>query len=536
MDTKGVAIPMRDAKELVGDVYLPRAKGRFPTILILTPYNRAYIGAALPSPEYKTAFFDRDVFAYVVVDWRGFFGSKAARSARAKLGEDGYDTVEWIARQPWSNGNVGMWGISAPGKAGFYTAEQRPPHLKCIAPIVASYGYRYKQFYHGGVLKRAYVDTLKAVGWGPRLGRMLAHPGEDEFWKWVEAANQTSRINLPVLLVTGWYDLHVEGIIDSYYDIRERGGPAARDHVRLLIGPWHHSAPGKEKQGELKFPEAVRFYDAELRRFFDHWLRDRRDNGWEKEPPIRYFLMGSNEWKHASDWPPPAIKEVAYYLRGEGKLAETPPPARDGNDSFRFDPANPSPSVGGALVYKSWDSSVPKLFPGPMDQRAQVEHRSDLLSYSSDELPAAVAATGAVRVRLHVSSDREVFDVAARLADVHPDGRSMLVTDGIQRVRASEPARSGPDKTAGTLEVTITLSTTAHTFKEGHRIRLLISSSNYPRFDTDPGREGQRQRGTLAGIATTHVHRNLARPSALLLPVLDAKPAEKRVRRERPDE
>jgi len=527
---------MRDGKSLIGDVYLPRKNGRFPVILILTPYNRKYIGAALPDPKLKTALFDRDVFAYAVVDWRGFFDSKDAGSKHVKPGEDGYDIVEWIAEQKWSNGKVGMWGISAPGKVGFYTAEERPPHLKCIAPVVCAHGYRYAQFFFGGVLKKAYVDTLVSVGWGPRLKPLLAHPTKDDFWDWVEGANRTPMINVPVMLVTGWYDLHVEGVIDTYHDITQRGGPKARGDVRLLIGPWHHSRPGKPKQGELDFPDAARVYDRELRRFFDYWLCDKKDNGWKDGLPIRYFQMGSNQWKESSVWPPRELKERTYYLQGGGKLAARPAQAKGQGDSFRFDPSDPSPSIGGMMVCKSWDPSAPKLSSGPMDQRANVESRNDFVSYTSDELGTAVAVVGAARVKLHVSSDRKDTDLAVRLIDVYPNGRSMLVTDGIQRMRFRAPGRAKLMEPGKVYPVTVVLSASAYTFLKGHRIRILVSSSNYPRFDVNTNTGRKRLFGPTACVATNRIWHGRGHPSALLLPVMDDQSAKPRTRREGSDQ
>lgn len=517
-EIRDVTIPMRDGAALAADVFLPRQAGRHPTILIMTPYNRAYLAAALPDPTLKTRLFARDLYAYVVVDWRGFYGSKAATFKKGALGEDGYDTVEWIAGQPWSDGKVGMWGKSAVGKVGFYTAEQRPPHLVCIAPLVAAYGYRYGQFYHGGVLKEGYVDTVERVGFDLRDFR--AHPTEDEFWEFVAQARRTSRINVPMLLMSGWYDLYVEGIIDTFRAIRSDAGPVARESVKLLIGPWVHNHVGKPQQGELIYADAAHFYDREVRRFFDYWLRGQGDNGWAQTSPIRYIQMSTDRWKTAEDWPPEGVSQVAWYLAPGGRLGADEPAAERAPDSFRYDPQSPSPTVGGMVVSKWWDASTPQTPDGPCDQRSRVESRDDCLIYTTQALESDVCVTGVPRVRLFVSSDRRDTDFAVRLTDVYPDGRSMLVSDGIQRMCYRKSTRAEQPLALGRVyEVTVELSTTAYAFQRGHKIRIVVSSSNYPRFSVNPNTGRPPNPGERGLVATNQVYCGPEQPSALLLPV-----------------
>lgn len=516
-----ISIPLRDGNELAADLFLPDGPGPFPTILIVTPYNRRYLTAALPHASLKSELFARDSYAFVVADWRGFFGSRSAkkrtRATAEDAGRDGYDIVEWIARQPWSNRKVGMWGLSAQARIQYMTAVERPPHLVCAVPIVAEYHFDHGQFFHGGVWKKGYTETAGSVGWN--MAALRSHPTRDDgFWDKVNAVlPPLSRIDIPMLVVTGWYDLHVEGIIDTFKAIRTSGEGTAR-HSRFLVGPWTHSFVGKLKQGELEFPEAEGRSDQEARQFFDYWLRDMKTNGWEKRPPVRYYQMGSGRWLDAESWPPGDGRETTYYLGSGGSLRETPP-GESGRDTFRYDPADPSPTVGGMNVSKSWDPSAPQIPDGPYDQRTRVESREDLVLYTSEPLSAPVAVAGAVRLNLHVSSDRKDTDFAVRLTDVHPDGRSMLITDGVQRMRFREPGEVRLMEPGTVYPVAVVLSVTSYRFQPGHRIRIIVTSSNDPRFEPNPNVDRPRLIGPKQLVATNSIHYGGRSQSALVLPV-----------------
>ena len=515
-----VAIPLRDGKELAADLFLPKGSGPFPTILIITPYNRMYLATALPSASLKSELFATDTYAYVVADWRGFFGSKSAkkrtRATARDSGKDGYDVVEWIARQAWSNQKVGMWGLSAQAKIQYMTAVERPPHLVCAVPIVAEYQFGHEQFFHGGVWKKGYAEMAGSVGWN--LSRLKAHPTRDGFWDKVNGAlPPLSRIRIPMLVVTGWFDLHAEGVIETFESIKSKGEGRARDS-KLLVGPWTHSFVGKLKQGELEFPAAKGRSDAEARQFVDYWLRDMKDNGWKERPPVRYFQMGSDRWLDAKSWPPGERPESAYYLGSDGKLQERPP-RESGRDTFRYDPRDPSPTVGGMNVSKSWDPSAPRIFAGPHDQRAKVESRQDLAIYTSDPLRAPVGFSGTARVKLHVSSDRKDTDFVIRLTDVYPDGRSMLITDGVQRMRYRESGREKLMEPGKVYLVTVVLSATSYQFLPGHRIRVVVTSSNDPRFEPNPNLDRRRLIGARNLIATNSIRHGGQFRSVLVLPV-----------------
>ncbi|HEB51401.1 MAG TPA: CocE/NonD family hydrolase [Desulfobulbus sp.] len=515
----GVRIPLRDGKALAADIYLPQRQGKFPTILIITPYNRKLMGAALPDPKLKgTLFFDREEYAIAIVDWRGFFGSKDARSSGAKPGKDGYDVVEWIAAQPWSNGRVGMWGPSALGKIQFYTAIENPPHLVCGVPMVSEFGYSYGQFFHGGVLKKAYVDTVTRVGFN--LDRVKSHPTDDRFWKAVAEMKQTSRIDIPLLLISGWYDLYTDGVLSTWRDIRTNGGPRARENVRLLIGPWDHSHTGKLKQGDLEFPNAEGYDLVEARRFFDYWLRDRKDNGWQERPRILYYLLGADTWQGLASWPQQPDIEYACYLSNGGTLTDRLESIAPLKECYLYDPSNPSPTIGGMTVYKFWDPTAPKVSSGPKDQRPVMQGRSDYLLFTGKVLDAPREVRGNPLVDLFISSDRVDTDFAVRLCDIYPDGRYILVTDGIQRVSLRMDGARPEYITPGNIyRLTVKLSVTAWSFQKGHRIGIIITSSNYPRFAVNPNLDRPRLFATSRlFVARNCVWSDSGNPSALRLP------------------
>jgi hypothetical protein len=525
----GVAIPMRDSKNLIADVWLPAKTGKFPTILMITPYNRKLLGASLPDPAFADGLLDREHYAYVIVDWRGFHGSAAAKVSALRmlikhedrltqLGEDGYDTVEWIARQPWSNGKVGMWGPSALGRIQYFTAATRPPHLVCAVPAVSSYGYEYDLYYYGGVLKQGYLDILGRVGYGFQK-KVLEHPSNDQFWQYLASLSHFNRIDIPMFVVSGWYDLYPEGALNAFDKLRRLGGPRARQGTKMLIGPWHHTAVGQRTQGGLDFPQAENIYTAETRQFFDFWLRDEKNNGWEQRQPVRYFQMGINEWKAASTFPPLTASESVYYLDDGKRLTSKKPAIARSSASFRYDPSNPSPTVGGMNAYLLKDPKTSAIGAGPRDQRPRVESRNDDLIYTSEVLNSAINWVGYAKVKLFVSSDREDTDFAIRLCDVYPDGRAMLITDGIRRMRYRNSVSHAELMVPGKIyPVTVTLSPTAYTFLKGHRIQIIITSSNYPRFAVNPNIGHKKLFTGHSLVAVNTVYQDPIHASALMLP------------------
>lgn len=525
-----VHVLMRDGKGLAADVFLPSPKGRWPTILIFTPYNKKVLGSALPGAARVSDLFGRGDYAFVIADWRGFYGSKGAavrngKPALRQVGKDGHDIVEWIAAQSWSDGKVGMWGPSALGMAQYQTAAEKPPHLSCIVPVVARFGTAYEDYFHGGVFKRAHALVRENVGFKGSMKIITDHPVRDRFWNFVELTTRLSfaKLDLPILVIGGWFDTETDALIDTFKRIRSSAGPIAREQSRLLVGPWDHmgAGAGKRKVGELAFKEAERVSEREAHRFFDYWLRGKKDNGWKDFPDVRYFQMGSRKWEAAETWPPPGNKAKTFYLQAGGQLARQPGQGDKPADTFRYDPNDPSPTIGGMVIHASWVASTRATPAGPVDQREKVERRNDHVSYTTKALDSDLAVKGIARARLFVSSDQVDTDFVVRLCDVHPDGRSMLVTDGAHRMRfrssLQEPQLMEPGQV---YEVTVSCQGTAHTFLKGHRIRILVSSSNFPRFDANPN-NGEHFTGGAkkALVATNSVYFDAAHPSALVLPV-----------------
>lgn len=259
---------MRDGKYLAADVYSPDTTQAFPVILIKTPYNKEWYQIhGLP--------LNTDDYAFVIVDWRGFYGSAGAATDSTNRGEDGYDCVEWIAQQSWCNGKIGIWGISAFGSVQYQTAREHPLHFLCGVPIVADPMLYYQRYFCGGIYRKAYVETMEVLGFNTE--HILQHPLYDVFWAFLGfITNYPQDINVPMLLMGGWYDHHsyTYGIFRVFNDLRTIGGINGREHHKFIMGPWHHHAVGDTVQGELEYPDAAGVPETEALNFFDYCLRE----------------------------------------------------------------------------------------------------------------------------------------------------------------------------------------------------------------------------------------------------------------------
>ncbi len=526
-----VMVPVRDGKKLAADVFLPSDEGKFPTIFIFTPYSRKRLTAAVPYAAKKSRLLDREHYVFVCADWRGFYGSKAAAVQSKKgpfkqVGEDGHDIVEWIAKQKWSNGKVGMWGASALGVAQYQTAVEKPPHLVCIVPVVARYGVSYEESFHGGVLKYSHVFTRDQVGFEGSAEKIKKQPVYGRWWKFVErlTTRDIGKLDIPVFVIGGWYDIDTEPVMKVFELIRKDAGDEARKNVRMLIGPWDHcdAAAGKLKVGELKFPKAEKVSEREAHRFFNYWMRGMKDNGWGNESTIRYFQMGERKWYKLDSWPPKGITDKTFYIRAGGELSSEPENSSEVEpDTYKFDPSDPSPTIGGLNLASPWKRDGLKVATGPKDQRSKVESRKDCFTYTTEKLGKNLAVKGIVKVKLFVSSDRKDTDFMVRLSDVYPDNRSMLITDGAHRMRyRNSMIREDFMKPGGIYEVTVRLSCTAHTFLAGHRVRIIVSSSNFPRFAVNPNDGGHFLEKDKKGlVATNSIYHDATYKSLLILPV-----------------
>jgi len=526
---RSVQIPMRDGQSLAADVYLPKGGGKYPVVLIQTPYNKDpmhpwWLGEGRWGAN--SLFTDAN-YAFVVVDWRGKFGSKGAQipgkqrrpgsitNAATNIGQDGFDAIAWIVKQEWSNGKVATWGLSALGRVQYETARENPPNLVSAVPMVMPLNLDYDAYFPGGVLWEEFALQLGRIGFGTAIrDNLAARPLKNEVWR-AMAANfvKGEEFRIPMLFIGGWFDIYTDGVISAFETVRAKGGEKARAHSRLIMGPWVHRVD-QVKNGQLEFPTANYFGMKKARAFIDYWVRG-APNGFDKtEAPITYFQMGANEWRTTENWPPKDSREQAYYFGAEKTLSTQPPMSEAPPLTFRYDPANPAPTIGGHVL-------TPELQPGPADQREKVESRSDTLVFSTPELEKDLAITGKVKVKLFVASDRTDTDFTAILTDVYPDGRSMSVTEGIRRMRLrNSTTKEELLKPGEVYPVTIELTNTALTFLKGHRVRVIISSSNYPKYALNLNDGGPMYRKGAGLVATNTVYADKQRPSALILPVV----------------
>ena len=469
-EQREVRIPMRDGESLAADVYLPTEPGRYPAVLIQTPYNKRGIGSPMAGRGRKEGLFDRAHYAYIVVDWRGFFGSRDAKTAgRPDRGLDGYDCVEWVAAQPWCNGKVGTWGPSALGRVQFDTAMAQPPHLVCAVPVSAPLGQLESHYFVGGVLLEAHLRDLDRLGFGAGAGVRAAR-GKRLFWQLAERRTyRPERVAVPMLLVAGWWDHFPDEVLQTYTDLRARSAESVRAHHRLLMGPWDHMSIGQARQGEWSFPAAAPEYERAVRAFLDHWLRGETPEGWTDEPPVRTWRIHEDGWTGAAAWPGVEARTVAWHLRADGTLA---PEAGDGSfRRFTIDPDDLPPTLGGA--------NLPPMRHGPWDQ-APLCARPDVLVWDSPPIAEPLRIAGAARLTVACEADGPAFDLAARWCIVGEDGRAMLLNDSIAR------AATRPGGATHRATVTVALPAIAATVPAGQRLRLILAGGNQPRFERNP--------------------------------------------------
>ena len=504
-------IPMRDGVKLAADLVRHGKPGRLPTVLIRTPY-----GKDTKSSQYY-AFVERG-YNIVYQNVRGRFGSEGTFAPLTQESSDGDDTITWIAAQPWSDGKVAMTGSSYLGFTQWDAAVLNNPHLKAIFPVVSGDdAYRDRFYSPGGAMKwghrlqwiaenmhvpgyeappfQKYIWTLPprradAVVTGQTTSLMQAvfnHPAYDSFWKSVSTREKLRNCKVPVFSVGGWYDNYVEGDLDAFSTLRKQ---SASNH--LLIGPWPHNMSVQFKTVDLGNAGPVSIRRLQLD-WFNEWLKGTVPASGTLAP-LRIFVMGANQWRNENEWPLARAVSTKFYLgsaghanslNGDGVLFEKgdrdKEVKRSGKDRFVYDPKMPVLTLGGPVCCN------PKVFPwGPMDQRA-VEKREDVLVYTTPVLDEDFEATGPIKLVLYASTSAPDTDFTAKLVDVYPDGRAINLTDGILRARY----RDGLDKprllkTTGVVRYTIDAGVTSNLFRKGHRIRLEVSSSNFPRFDRNP--------------------------------------------------
>lgn len=476
------SIPLKDGKKMAIDIYKPVGITKGPVILVQTPYNRQLYRFGLPLGIGNN--LNSSNFIFVVADWRGFYGSKkAAYLGSPTMGDDGYAAVEWIAAQTWSNGKVGTWGPSALGRVQYQTAAKNPPHLTCICPLVAAPQYEYEEYFPNGDLRTEYVQQLDQLGFG-LTKTLMAHPYYDNTWSFVEAANNyPDSIRVPCFMIGGWYDHTIEFMLPYFNQIRNSTATAVKSKHKILVGPWVHGGHGTAQvgsnvQGELNYPNSAGWNDSLAMQYFDFYLRG-QNNGWDANAFVTYYQMGENKWQNSPTWPLTTTANIEFYLHKDGSMDNVKPTDSGDSLSYNYNPLDPSPTVGGSTLRNDLDQ-------GPYNQVAKVESRNDILIFSTTTLSKNVELKGSVSIHLKVSSDKLDTDFDVRLTDVYPDGRSMLVLDKCMRMRFRNgntlalTAMMVPGKV---YDCELVLPATCLTFLAGHKIRLDISSSNYPRFN-----------------------------------------------------
>jgi putative CocE/NonD family hydrolase len=562
----GVPMTTRDGVRLFADIYHPKSTDKFPVILMRTPYDKN--AGWVTSAASKIALRG---YVFIVQDVRGRYTSEGEWYPFRHEQNDGFDTVEWAAALPYSNGKVGMIGASYVGATQVLAAIAGPPHLGGIAPNMTASNYHDGWTYQSGAfeqwfdqnwttqlaqntLQRVITENSDARVGAPKLpltdypvfnfGQLpadaqltariapyyldwLAHPDYDAYWKQWSIEEHFSNIAVPMLNVGGWYDIFNAGTLRNYMGAKAHGSTeAARTQQHLLIEIGGHAGFGR-KIGDVDFgSHAVENeYNDVIVDWYDFLFKGIQ-NEFATDKPVKLFMMGVNEYRLEDDWPPPQAKPTKYFLhssgkgnslRGDGSLSTTAPKS-ESPDTYVYDPMNPAPTVGGPLC-----CDAKHMEPGPRDQRS-VENRDDVLIYSIGPLAQDLEATGPVTAILFVKSTAVDTDFTGKLVDVSPDGFAKDLTEGIFRMRYREsPERQVLMNPGQIYEITLDLWATANVFQKGHTLRLEISSSNFPRFDRNLNTGEQIQFGRTSVPATNAILHDTEHPSALVLPIMPAK-------------
>jgi len=561
-ETRDEKVAMRDGAQLNIDIFRPEAKDRFPAVLCQTPYNKA--GFAV-----RARWFAKRGYAVVNSDSRGRFQSQGQWDPFSPHHKtDGYDLVQWIARQPWCNGRVGTYGLSYMGWTQWWTATQAPPALRCMVPEVAPPDQFYNGPYQNGILVCWAVDwagmmagrTPNSIGPGPyggfgstRLTDYMLTPylqlddrrkhghtqwydtwirqnlASGEYWRAIayQTPDQYAKVTAPSLAISGWFDANFPGTPSNYLAMKQYGGSPEARRPRIVIGPWEHIINRSRKAAGMDFgPQAIIDWDGYVCRWFDYHLKQIQNSVLE-DPPVHLFVMGRNQWRAAAEWPLPQTRWTKYYLHSGGKansaagdgVLSTAPPGDEPPDRYTYDPADPTPSAAFANGH----------IDGPRDVR-QSAGRPDVLVYTTPPLEEEVEVVGPITARLFAATSARDTDWMVRLVDVHPDGYAAFLAEGVMRARHRDPDQDGkfnPDRLS-TIEpekvypYTIEFwRPTGNAFAKGHRIRVEISSSYFPYYlrnlNTGADNIGLE---TQSVIARQTIHHDRQASSHVVLPVI----------------
>ena len=531
-------VAARDGVELATDLFFPAGEGPYPTVLVRTPYNKN-----MPQVAKIVEPWNARGYAVVVQDVRGRGDSDGDFTPYVNEGADSYDTIEWIAGQSWSDGDVCITGGSYGGRSCWLAALTHPPHLRAMIVLVSP-SDPFVEFPTSDttpmmicwfrMTDRRLVQNVDGVDWmsvyehlplatmdeaagfhSPHWREAMAHTSLDEHFDAERYQNRIREIDLPVLHVSGWYDDEQIGTPLNFRLMTEH----ATSPQHLLMGPWGHAVNTQQQLGEVDFgPDAIVDLDGYRADWLDRVLgRGEPDH----KAPVRIFVMGSNVWRDEREWPLARTRFTDHFLHsggtansrlGDGTLT-TERPADEPADTYTYDPSRPVPFIT--------DQKSSQI--GGPDDYAAVELRGDVLCYTTDPLPEDTEVTGPVRLVLHASSSAVDTDFAGKLVDVHPTGFCQRLCDSIIRGRY----RNGPEKAelmepGIVYELDIDLWNTAHVFKAGHRIRLEVSSSAFPKFDRNLNTGEDIGTGTRMVQAENRVWHDADHPSRLILPIVPA--------------
>ncbi len=523
---RGLRVPMPDGVELVADRHFPRAPGRFPTVLVRTPYGRKN-----PQTVFGCRRLAERGYNVVVQDVRGRFDSQREFGFLKGEDADGRATMDWVSGQPWFDGSLGLWGESYLGYAQWAAAPEAPDYLKALMPEITA-SHFYPALYPDGAfnmdvslpvtlliegqdddagasfsrdflllwiqlkLRRGFMRLpvgeadVHVSGRSNALYRdLLAHPqARDAYWRDRDQSHRVRKVEAPAHLFGGWYDIFLRELLDDYAAL-----VAAGKTPYLTVGPYPHGSFGGLKEG---LRETFAWFDLHLKGEA-HKARTK---------PVRLYVMGADEWRELDAWPPPT-EETRFHLHPDGQLSPESPPANAPPDRYRYDPADPTPAVGGALFGFSGKR-------GAVDNR-ELEARPDVLVYTTPPLREDVEVIGPVRLELYAGSNLAHTDFFGRLCDVRPDGESINVCDGLFRL---EPGKIEPQPD-GSSRVEIDMWATAYRFRRGHRLRLQVSSGAHPRWNRNLGTEEPTPTATTMLAAEQTVYHDREHPSAVVLPV-----------------
>jgi len=514
-------IPMRDGTRLSAYVYLPEGSGKWPVV-----FEQRYAGLTGTGTRQTSADLARKGYAVAMVNFRGSQKSEGAYVGYRALAwgeqKDGYDACEWLASQPWSTGKVGSFGSSQGGFAQNFLAVTQPPHLVCQYMVDTGLSLFQEGYRIGGVTRPSRFADFGANCRNPEDNKTLLaewekHPNYDAYWREEDCSLHFPKMNVPCFTIGSWYDFMVQGSVMSFIGRQHMGGPSSKGRQQLLLGPWLHGRLNKgSKVGDLVYPENATWPEVEhMVRWFDHWLKG-SDNGIEKEPSVRYYVMGAagepkapgNTWREAADWPP-ATTPTSIYLHEAGMLSNSPPEGSSGGTSYECDPRKPMEIAG-------------RSFPGAKDVRV-FESQKEVRVWTTKPFEESIEITGEITADIWLTSTVPDSDFLLRVSDVYPDGRSILLMDypiraryreGFERqvlMRAGEPNR-----------LQWHIGWTSIALNKGHSLRVTISSSGAPLYEPNSQTGGPQTATWLENaISGTHtILHNQAHPSRIILPVV----------------